>query len=252
MAANTVVRRTFAVLEAVAATGSTTAKQIAERLELPLPTVYRLAADLVACGYLVHLKEHKCFELGPRCVDLGLSFHQRTAAPLVIQQYIDELHRKLQTASYFAVYLGPDILLTYLSDCAKHPRLRPLKFGFQEAAHATAFGKILLAGMDGTKRDEYLSARGMPILTTNTITGRDHLDKHLDAVSVRGIAWEVEEFLAGQTCAAAPVHDGSGACIGAVAISTPAASAPNQHQRIETALREYAGRCSRYMRSGHR
>ncbi len=245
-----VIHRTFAVLEAVAISGSATAKDVADRLEIPLPSVYRLLNELVDCGYLVHLRERQSFELGPKCFDLGFSFQQRMAAPTLIRQATDDLHRSLQAASYFAVYRGADIVLSYLSGCEKHPRLRPLRLGFHEAAHATAFGKILLAGMPVAQRITYLQARGMPVLTASTITDRDHLDEHLDEVSVRGIAWEVEEFLAHQTCAAAPVHNGSGVSIGAVAISMPSRLAPGRHQEIEAALREYAGRCSRYMRSG--
>lgn len=250
MPALAVVHRTFAVLEAVAISGSTTAKQVANRLEIPLPSVYRLLNELVECGYLVRLKEQRCYELGPKCFDLGLSFQQRVAAPTLIRQATDDLHRSVQAASYFAVYRGSDIVLNYLSDCEKHPRLRPLRFGFHEAAHATAFGKILLAGMSPSQRDTYLKARGIPTLTSSTITDRSRLDEHLAEVSVRGVAWEVEEFLARQTCAAAPVHNGSGVSIGAVAVSMPTRLTTGRQQEIETALREYAGRCSQYMRAG--
>lgn len=248
MAGIAVIHRTFSVLEAVAASGSTTAKQVAERLEIPLPSVYRLMNELVTTGYLVHLKEDQRFEIGPKCFDLGLSFRQRLVAPSSIREAIDALHRDLGTASYFAVYRGSDIVLTYLSDCRKHPRLRPLRFGFHEAAHATAFGKILLSGMPEKQRDSYLEARGMPVLTPKTIARRDELDDHLGDVSTRGIAWEREEFLPRQTCAAVPIRNSSGIGVGAVAISMPTWQAATREREIEAQLREYAGRCSRYMR----
>lgn len=250
MPAIAVIHRTFAVLEAVAASGSATAREVAERLEIPLPSVYRLLNELVATQYLVHLKEESRFELGPKCFDLGLSFRQRLVAPAAIRRATDDLHRTLQTASYFAVYRGSDILLTYLSDCEKHPRLRPLRFGFHEAAHATAFGKILLSGMTQEQRSSYIRARGMPVLTSHTIAREDLLDEHLEAVSTRGIAWEHEEFLPRTTCAAVPVRNSSGLNVGAIAISMPSRSAAGKESQIESALREYAGRCSRYMRSG--
>ncbi|GAA1112879.1 IclR family transcriptional regulator [Nesterenkonia jeotgali] len=245
-----VIHRTFSVLEAVAASGSATAREVADRLEIPLPSVYRLLNELVKTQYLVHLKDDGCFELGPKCFDLGLSFRQRLVAPSAIRQATDELHRTMETASYFAVYRGSDIVLTYLSDCEKHPRLRPLRFGFHEAAHATAFGKILLSGMTAEQRLSYIQARGMPILTPHTIARHDLLDEHLDAVSTRGIAWEHEEFLPRTTCAAVPVRNGSGLNVGAIALSMPSRRAAGIEAQIEAALREYAGRCSRYMRSG--
>lgn len=218
----------------------------------PPPTVYRLLHELEDSSYLVYLKDEKSFELGPKCFELGLSFQQRLIAPQPIRQITDELHRSLGTAAYFAIYRGSDILLTYSSDCEKHPRLRPLRFGFNEAAHATAFGKILLSAMPETQRTEYLDARGMPVLTPHTIVRRDLLDTHLDEVATRGIAWEHDEFLPRQTCAAVPVHNGTGMQVGAIAISTPSTKATGRAKAFDTALREHAGLCSRYLRGGSR
>lgn len=250
MSNSAVIGRIFSVLEAVSASGCASAKTIADRLEIPLPTVYRLLHELEDASYLVYLKEDKHFELGPKCFELGLSFQQRLVAPFPIRQITDELHRALGTAAYFAIYRGSDIILTYCSDCEKHPRLRPLRFGFHEAAHATAFGKILLAGMTSTQRTEYLDARGMQVLTPQTIVRRDLLDDHLTEVATRGIAWEHDEFLPRQTCAAVPVRNGTGMQVGAISVSTPSTKANGRTKEIESTLRERAGLCSRYLRGG--
>ena len=106
--------------------------------------------------------------------------------------------------------------------------------------------------MEGPQRTEYLDARGMPVLTPHTIVRRDLLDEHLAEVATRGIAWEYDEFLPRQTCAAVPVRNGSGMPIGAIAISTPSSKSTGRTKAIDTALREHAGLCSRYLRSGTR
>lgn len=245
-----VIQRTFSVLEAVAASGCAAAKTVATRLEIPLPTVYRLLNELADSGYLVYLKDTKRFELGPKCFELGLSFQQRLVAPHPIRQITDQLHRSLGTAAYFAIYRGSDIILTYCSDCEKHPRLRPLRFGFHEAAHATAFGKILLAGMPEPQRTDYLEARGMQVLTPQTMISREALDPHLAEVATRGIAWEHEEFLPRQTCAAVPVRNGTGMQVGAMAISTPSSKMTGRAKQLESTLREHAGLASSYLRGG--
>lgn len=250
MSSIAVVRRTFGVLEAIAASGTATAREVAERLEIPLPSVYRLLGDLVANNYVVHLRGTGAYELGPKCFDLGMAFRQQVAAPTAIRRAVDELHQRVGAAAYFAVYRGSDIILIHLSDCERHPRLQPLRFGFHEAAHATAFGKILLAGMEADRRSTYLEARGMPRLTPHTTVDATTLDEHLREVSTRGIAWEHEEFLLHQTCAAVPVHDSRGEGVGAVAVSMPAEQVAGRRRGIEGALREYAGRCSRFLRSG--
>lgn len=250
MSNSAVIQRTLSVLEAVAASGSAAAKTVASRLEIPLPTVYRLLNELTHSGYLVYLKDSKRFELGPKCFELGLSFQQRLVAPFPLRQITDQLHRALGTAAYFAIYRGSDIILTYCSDCEKHPRLRPLRFGFHEAAHATAFGKILLSAMPSAQRTEYLEARGMAVLTPQTIINREVLDDHLAEVATRGIAWEHDEFLPRQTCAAVPVRNGAGMQVGAMAMSTPSSKARGRMREIESTLREHAGLASSYLRGG--
>ncbi|TAM66095.1 MAG: hypothetical protein EPN48_17160 [Microbacteriaceae bacterium] len=94
-----------------------------------------------------------------------------------------------------------------------------MTFGFHEAAHATAFGKIMLAGMSEGQREQYLEAHGMPPLQRATITDRAELEEHLRTVMLDGVAWENEEFINGKTCAAVGVRNGIGMVIGSVAIS---------------------------------
>ena len=51
------VHRTLDILEVVASRGGASAKEIAEETGLPLPTVYRLARELLDSDYLVHIRE---------------------------------------------------------------------------------------------------------------------------------------------------------------------------------------------------
>jgi IclR family transcriptional regulator, acetate operon repressor len=149
------------------------------------------------------------------------------------------------------VYRGTDVVVAYVVDCPEHPRLRPLKFGFHEAAHATAFGKILLAGMSPESRTRYLDIHGTAPMTDSTITDRDRLEHHLTIVAETGIAWEHQEFVPGQTCAAVGVRNGAGMLVGAVAISSPSGLVDAGRERtLDRALRETANRMSRYYRSG--
>jgi DNA-binding IclR family transcriptional regulator len=256
------VHRTFDILEVVAALGGASAKQIADATGLPLPTVYRLVRELLDGDYLVHIREEKRFELGYKLHSLGVSLHQQLGVPREVRAEVTGLHQELGLAAYFAVHRGSQIVVVHTADSRQAPRLQPLDFGFHEAAHATAFGKILLAGMEPAQRALHLDPDPMPRLGPGTITSRAELDPHLDRVADRGIAWEVEEFQAGATCAAAAVRSGSGALLGSVAVSAPCARlqgpadegerAPGvlSQADVEAALRATASRVSRYYRSG--
>ncbi|MHB9003222.1 MULTISPECIES: IclR family transcriptional regulator [Microbacterium] len=244
------VRKSLQLLESIADRGGCTAKELSDILRFSLPTVYRLAQELVANGYLVHLKSERRFELGYKLHGLGLSLHQQLGVSGVVRSAIDTLHNGLGMASYYAIYRGADVVLTYVSDCAEHPRLTPLRFGFHEAAHATAFGKIMLAAMSIEQRDDYLSAHRMPSLTSSTITDQEGLERVLSTVALRGIAWERDEFISGKTCAAVGVRDPSGLVVGAVAISMDTPATPTNDARVEHSLREHALALSKHYRSG--
>lgn len=245
------VGKTLAILEVVAERGGATAKDVSAALGYPMPTTYRLLQALVEHGYLVHLRSEHRFELGYAIDRLGVSLHRQVGVPRPVRTEIARLHDVADAAAYLAVYRGADVVVGHVVDCPDHPRLTPLGFGFHEAAHATAFGKIMLAGMAPERVAQYLDAHPLTPLTDATITRRDELTAHLDTVATRGVAWEQEEFVPGMTCAAVGVRDGSGAVVGAVAISAPTSSVDASRQRdLERHLRDAASHVSRYCRSG--
>jgi len=244
------VHRTLQILEVVAASGGASAKEIADDTGLPLPTVYRLARELLDSDYLVHIREEKRFELGYKLHQLGVSLHQQIGVSRDIRAEIVGLHQQLGTAAYFAVHRGSQIVLVVTADSAQCPRLPPLRFGYHEAAHATALGKILLANMSSAQRALHLDPEPMPRFGPGTITGHRELSEHLGPVADRGIAWEFGEFQEGATCAAAAVRGASGVLIGSVAVSGPDTRFSTGRDEVEAALRCTASRVSRFYRSG--
>ena len=244
------MRRTLQLLEVVAAQGGASAREIAETTGLPLPTVYRLARELLDLDYLVHIREDKRFELGYKLHQLGCQPAPADRRAARGPRQISALHAQLGTAAYLAVHRGSQIVVVFTADSPACPRLSPLDFGFHEAAHATALGKILLANMDDEQRRLHLDPEPMPRFGPRTIRSYAALDDQLGQVADRGIAWEHGEFQAGATCAAAAVRAGSGALIGSVAVSGPDAALEGRTGQIEAALRATASHVSRYFRSG--
>ena len=244
------VHRTLDILEVVAARGGASAKEIADTTGLPLPTVYRLARELLDSDYLVHIREEKRFELGYKLHQLGVSLHQQIGVPREVRAEITALHEQLELAAYFAVHRGSQITVVFTADSPTCPRLRPIDFGFHEAPHATALGKILLANLEPEHRLLHLDPEPMPRFAPATITSHRELVEQLEVVADRGLAWEYGEFQAGATCVAAAVRGGNGMLIGSVAVSGPDARVTASPAEIEAALRTTASRVSRFYRSG--
>ena len=244
------IRKTLSVLELIAERGGATAKEIAHTLGLALPTVYRILNTLVDADYLVHLKARRRYELGYKVHALGISLHRQIGLPDAIRREVVALHRTTQRAAYLAIYRGADVVLAFVADSPAAPRITPLQFGFHEAAHATAFGKILLAGMSQEQREAYLRDHALEPLTPSTITDRHELEAELQTVMDRGLAWERQEFVPGHDCAAVGVRNAAGMVIGSVAMSAPSGAFDDRILDSERALRDSAARLSRYLRSG--
>ncbi|WP_188779930.1 IclR family transcriptional regulator [Marmoricola endophyticus] len=241
--------RTLEILEAVASAGGATAREIADRTGLPVPTVYRLVRELIDGDYLVHIRERKRFELGYKLHALGVSLHEQIGVSREVRAEITGLHDELGAAAYLALHRGSQIVVVLTADSPAHPRLQPLAFGFHEAAHATALGKILLAGMDDEQRLRHLDPEPMPRFAPGTITTHAELFDQLATVADRGVAWEYGEFQAGATCAAAAVRAASGSLLGSVAISAPEERLRTGRAEVERTLRACASRVSRHFRA---
>ncbi|WP_409474000.1 IclR family transcriptional regulator [Streptomyces sp. HC307] len=206
------VRRALRVLEAVAAGGDgITAKAVARRAGLTLPTTYRLLHTLVHEGYLVRL-------------------HQ--------------IHDECAAAAYFTVFRDEEIVVAEVVDSPSARRAEPLDVGFHQAPHATAFGKVMLSSLPAERRRDHLRQQGLPRLTERTITTLDVLEEDLARVRRSGVATEVGEFQGGLSCLAAPVFDAGGKVVGALATSIPVELFEQRHRQLGDAVRAGATRVS--------
>lgn len=244
------VQKAFALLDVVAGDPrGATAKDISTVLGIPLPSVYRLLQTLVASEHVVHLKEQRRYGLGYKVHTLDTSLRQQVGTPLSVQRAVRELHTAADAAAYFAVYRGDAIVVAHVVDSPHRPRINPMDFGFTDAAHATAFGKILLSRMDDDEVGEYLVRHGMRPMTDRTLTTVPALGRELARVRAEGIAVEREEFMPGASCMAAPVLSPAGRTLGSVAVSLRPADFARRHRAIAPVLRDAADRVGRALRA---
>lgn len=243
------VQKAFALLDVVASHyRGMSAKEISAELNMPLPSVYRLLKTLVDSEHLVHLKDERRFGLGYKLHALDKSLRRQVGTPPSVAQLVRELHIRADAAAYYAVHRGEDIVVAHVVDSPVRPRITPMGFGFNDSAHATAFGKVLLAAMDCDRRRAYLQRHGMPRITAATILDPATFASELDEVRTSGIAVEREEFIRGASCMAAPVTSPAGQTIGSVAVSMDTAEYEARSGEVAVMLRDVASRVSRALR----
>lgn len=244
------IARALAVLEAVAEHGSSTARGISEATGIPLPTVYRIAQELIRSQYLVHLRDEQRFSLGYQLHRLAVGLHDDLGIPRAVREEVHALHRDLGMAAYLAIHRGTDFVVVHVSDSPQAPRLSPLTFGFHESPHATAFGKAGLASLSVEEREVYLSRGPLRAHTDRTLTDPATLRRQLEEIGERGIAWEHQEFVTGTDCLAATIKADDGMLIGTVAVSAPGAAYAGRVRHVEDRVRACASRAGRAYRLG--
>ncbi|MFO7400183.1 MAG: helix-turn-helix domain-containing protein [Actinomycetales bacterium] len=156
------VQRALHLLDAVASgERPATAKELARAVGLPLPTTYHLLRTLVHEGYLRKLEDG--YTLGERLTALTQRGSMLTVLSRV-RPIMRAVRDELRGACYLSLYSHGEIKLVDIVDSPEAPRV-DLWVGVHEAAHATAFGKCILSGLDAEARRDYLSRHRLTDLT---------------------------------------------------------------------------------------
>lgn len=235
------------MLETVAELGDgVTAKALARRLDLPLPTTYRVLATLVEEGYLVRLHAVRGYGLGYRVVGLYRGMTARIVPPAPAREIIAELHTRVGAAAVLTVLRACDVVVAHTETCAAHPGPGAMA-GEAIPAHATAPGKALLAGLDPGRLGDVLGVGGpaLTALTPHTLTDRRLLDRDLLRVRSAGVAVEVEEHARGRAGLAVAVPAGDAPAALAVVVSR--ADFAGRRWELEQAVREAAVPLARHL-----
>src|SRR5690606_40586918 len=122
-----------------------------------------------------------------------------------------------------------------------------LHVGFTEAAHVTAFGKIMLAERDDAALRRYLERHGAARIGPRAVTSEGGLRDQLDEVRAQQVAIEVDEYMPQLACIAAPVRSRSGRTIGAVSLSTSTEDFISRAHALEKVVRRGAWHVSSSM-----
>jgi IclR family transcriptional regulator, acetate operon repressor len=183
-----------------------TSAEAADALELPKPTVHRIAQQLEALGVLQRAPNSKRFTGGPRLHKLaqnalagsviGASRHA------ILQSLSEEINETVN-----CVVLEGNRLVYFDRVEANWPMRVHLPVGTKVPLHATASGKLFLALMPLRKRRQLLDQVSLVEHTPLTVTDFDQLETELASIRKQQVGIDRGEFLDGLISLAVPVFD---------------------------------------------
>lgn len=196
------VSRALRVLEAVGRSPrGLTVKQVARRCELTVATTYHLVRTLAYEGYVIR-REDGTYVVGLEIADRFRELVTAFRGPVAVGEALRKIAVETGYSHYLARFVGGRVAIAAVGEGPRSPYLEELVPGFDEATHATALGKALLATLTPDQRARYLKEFGMRPYTSATLTSPDALEADLVAGDKRGMHIEIGQYRPGLACAA--------------------------------------------------
>jgi DNA-binding IclR family transcriptional regulator len=194
--------------------------ELGRRLGLGKSTVHRLLTTLVAEGLIEQDSRTGGYRLGIVMFELGeavrIHMDLHSAAAPVLAMLREETR---ETAQVGVLDRGEVVYVDRLE--SSHSLRLFTETGRRVPAHCTSSGKVLLAFLPASARDELLAGLPLAALTPDTITDPARLNTELARVRAHGWAEAVNERETGVASIAAPVRDFRGEVVAAISIGAP-------------------------------
>lgn len=225
------ILRAVRLLAHVARDGApVTLAELSAAVELPKPTVHRIAALLEREGFLHKDPLTRRYSVGRAFHDLCFHAIRSSTVHSDRQLLLQRLSEKLGETVNLGVLSDGEVMYLERVECS-WPLRMDFKPGSRVPLHCTANGKLLLAFVPRRLRERLIDSIALEPCTRNTITDRGALRRELLQIRRRGYSEDNEEFLAGVCCLAVPVKDRRGRTVAGLAVSAPSARFPLEKAR---------------------
>ena len=212
------VGRSFAIIDALREAGVSSLADLAEQLALPKSTIHRHLQTLTELGYVEG--DADGYALTVRFVSLGGAVQNRHPGFRIIRRKVDQIAAETgERVQYMTAHAGQRVYLyVQTGERAVATNSTLGKTGY---LHASAAGKAMLAAQPPAEVETYIDRYGLAAETERTITDPDAFCRELDAVRIRGVAFNDQETTPGLRAVAGAVKEGD-LVHGAISIAGPA------------------------------
>ena len=216
------VEKTMRILDAVASGDEgVSLGDLARQIEMSKGTLHRFLATLRVGGYVDQDPVTKRYVLGLRFHQFSQSMLRQNTLLAKSQPVMRRLVQRWSETVTLAVLDGTEVHYVDAQE-STDPLRYSVKAGGRAPAHATALGKVLLAGLTDDEVRRRHAGQRLSRYTPRTHTSLVGLLRALRQVRHDGHACDDQEFIEGIRCLAAPIREYTGRTIAALSISGPA------------------------------
>ena len=208
-----------------------TVAEIGRHLGIHKSTASRIVQNLVLSGYLVPAENAPGFRLGGKLARLGAIVAADATITTVSPEHVQALVDDVGETCDIGVLEGREVVTVVVVDGTFAVRLHA-RVGRRTDAHATAAGRVLLAGLEDSTLDMLYPDGELELLgdsADGTSGSPVKLGEQLAAVRRQGYAYDEDEPEPGLRCVAAPIADHSGRVVAALTIAGAASRVSMAH-----------------------
>ncbi|MEA5453850.1 IclR family transcriptional regulator [Sinomonas sp. JGH33] len=214
------VDRVVRALEILAKEGSAAVGDMAERMGVHKSTASRILGALETHGFVQQSARRGKYQLGVGLLRVASSIPRRLSLVHTARPVLEDLAQRYGETVNLAV--RRDVYAVNVDQALGAANLASFDWiGNLTPLYATSSGKVFLAYLHTTERDELLRGVELKALTPLTLD-RERLERELPVIVERGYASTRGELEDGLNAIAAPVFGHAGDLIGAVSVSGPA------------------------------
>lgn len=194
--------------------------EVARAVNFHVSTAHRLLRTLASRGYVDQDAALRQYVLGPRLLALSGAFGGGAMLVQVAGPELERLRDAIGETVHLGVYRRGRVI-GVASARSRQPVSVTPGADFEDPAHCSALGKVLLAHLAPEALAALLAAGPLERRTPRSITRKPELLRTLEVVRRRGYATDEEELASDLCCIAVPVADSTGRVVAALSVAMP-------------------------------
>lgn len=213
-----------------------TIKQISTLLHFPQSSTSALMQTLVHENYIT-IQQRQLYILGPKLIPIGQAALESIDLLSLATPSLKQLQRAVRETVFMATLVNGELI--YIAKMDSDRSIRTSAYlGAKNPLYCTGLGKVYLAFMEDTERDDYFESIVLEPITECTMTSKSDLRARLTMYRSQGYAIDNEEHEEGLVCFAAPIFGSVGSIEAAVSVAGPKERMIKHEHSIIRHLRE--------------
>jgi DNA-binding IclR family transcriptional regulator len=212
------VVKTFAVIDALIERGEASAAELAEIVDEPRSSVYRMLRTLQGLDLVESGPRRGVFRPGVGLVRLGGTLLSRFDERMVAMPSLERLRAETKETVHLCVRRGRQAVFIERLP-GERPHILAISLGGTLPLHVGAAPRLLLAYEPRAYWDEYFEATTIEQWTERSPVDEAAVRERLEEILASGVAFSDEDVVMGVATVAAPIFDHRGKIVASLAFN---------------------------------